>query len=380
MVELSVVNQRQWEILPFTDFPEHDSIWSMVRGADGHIYIGLCREYSGGGVAQLFRYNVRAKRLEHCLDMAAVCGEPGDGTHAPQGKIHFSLCAASDGRLYGTTHCTTPPLHHKVWNPYGMWNDPVYSYPGGHLFRYDPATGEAVDFGIPFPNEGIPFMVFDEARGRFYGVTYPRAHFFRMDLTARGLVDYGRISSWYPIGLCLTPEGNVFTSDTNSQLIKYDVAQDRVLFSRQTPHANPWNKSKRFSWISNLNLADDGLIYGTHYHNPHLFRFDPKEDLPRIEDLGDGVLGDGYRMLRCLVPDGRGHIYYIAYPVSENWEVGTRLWMRYDIERGRAECLGALRVGRCSPSSWIGVTDAEGNIYIKGSGQPMTLAIYHPNR
>ncbi len=371
------LNPKQWELVSFTKHPTHDSIWSMTRGADGHIYVGLCEEFTGGGVAQLYRYNVERHKLEHCADLSRVCGEPADSGHATQGKIHFALCAASDGTIYGATHCTTPPMHHRVWSAYGMWDDPLFCFPGGHIFRYDPATGRTTDFGVIFPHEGIPFMVLDEARERLYGITFPKAHFFRVNLAGRDRVDYGRVSSWYPIGLSFDAEMNVFFSDTNSQLIKYDVRADRVLFLRQTPYSQPWNASKRFSWISNMGLADDGLMYCTHYCNDHLLRFDPKAATPKFEDLGPGAPERPSRLLRTLIPDGRGRVYYSAGP-RVGLDDRAALFVRYDIATGRKEVLGEMRVGDRALSSWIGVLDLKGNIYIKGSGRPMTLAIFHP--
>lgn len=371
------LSTKQWELVPFAKHPTHDSIWSMVRGADGHIYIGLCEEFTGGGVAQLYRYNVERRKLEHLADLARVCGEPADNGHAPQGKIHFSLCAASDGSIYGATHCTTPPMGHRVWNAYGTWGDPLLSFTGGHLFRFDPATGKTVDFGIIFPHEGIPFMVLDETRDRLYGITFPKAHFFRVNTAGRDLVDYGRISSWYPIGLSFDSDMNVFFSDTNSQLIKYDVRRDKVLFLRRTPYAEPWNRSKRFSWVSNMNQAEDGMIYCTPYCNDHLSRFDPRRESPEFEDLGPGVPERPSCLLRCLVPDGRGRVYYSA-GARVGLDDRPNLFARYEIATGRKEVLGEMRVGRTKLSSWIGVVDLQGNIYIKASGRPMKLAIFHP--
>ena len=368
-MDMPLIDSKEWELVPFAKHPGHDSMWSLLSGTDGHIYIGLCQEHTGGGVAQLYRFNVGTRGLEHLADMAEVSGESADGTHAPQGKIHFSLCQTTDGRLFGATHCTTPPVGHTVWNPYGMWDDPVLGYPGGHIFRHDPRTGETLDFGIIFPNEGIPYLVLDESRNRLYGITYPKAHFFRVDLTGRNLVDYGRISSWYPIGMAFDRRGNLFTSDTNSRLIKYDVGQDRLVFFRSTPYANPWNRSNRFSWLCNLTLVEDGLIYGTHYSNDHLFRFDPAVEEPRFEDLGPGLPGVSRRLVRCLVPDGRGHVYYI---------VDTSVFVRYTIGTGTKENLGRLEIDGRSFCSWLGVTDHAGSIYMKGPLAPISLAVFKP--
>ena len=374
------VDQKKWELVPFSDHPQHDSMWAMVCGTDGHIYVGLCCEHTGGGIAQLYRYNVKKRKLEHCADMAQVTGEPAAGGHAAQGKIHFSLCPTSDGLLYGTTHATTPPLDDKVWSPYGTWGDPVKSYPGGHLFRYDPRTGETLDFGILYPHDGLPFLLLDEKRKRFYGITYPKAHFFSANMAGRDVTDYGRVSSWYPIGMTFDAKGNLFFGDTNAGLIKYDVQQDKLIFFQSRPYANPWNASRRFSWLCNLTLVEDGKIYGTNYCNDHFFRFDPNEAAPQIEDLGPGLAGPASGIVRGLVPDGKGHIYYVFF--REGWSSNGEgcIFIRYTIRTGKKEALGGLRVNGIAFGSWLAVKDLDGNIYMKGGGKPLTLAIYRPNK
>lgn len=374
-------SQKEWEFAPFSGHPQHDTIWAMVCGTDGHIYVGLCCEYTGGGIAQLYRYNVKKRKLEHCADMGRVTGEPATNGHAAQGKIHFSLCPTSDGLLYGTTHATTPPLGDAVWCPYGMWDDPVKSYPGGHMFRYNPRTGEALDFGILYPHEGLPFLLLDEKRQRFYGITYPKAHFFSVNMTGRDLVDYGRVSSWYPIGMTLDTKGNLFLGDTNARLIKYDVRQGKLVFLHSRSYANPWNRSRRFSWLCNLTLVEeDGKIYGTNYCNDHFFRFDPGENKPQFEDLGPGLDGRPARMIRGLVPDGKGHIYYTTVREGCAPEGEECIFTRYTIRTGRKEALSVLKVNGISFRSWLAVRDFNGNIYMKGGGKPLTLAIYRPTR
>ena len=378
-MQFKPVNPKQWEIVDFKGHPGHDSIWALALGADGHVYIGLGQEFTGGGVAQLYRYNVDRRRLEHCADMADVTGDRAENGHPTQGKIHFALCPARDNSIYGATHCTTPPANHNLWNPYGMWDDPLYSFQGGHLFRFDPSSGKCADFGVIFPNEGLPFLMLDDQRKRLYGVTYPKAHFFRMNTAGRGLVDYGRVSSWYPLALCFDREMNIFFSDTNSQLIKYDVQQDRLMFLRRTPYSEPWNRSKRFSWISNLALAGDGMIYGTHYCNDRLFRFDPALETPEFEDLGPGVPDRPSTLLRCLVPDNHNRIYYIAGPRAGSGDL-QRLFVRYHIATGRKEVLGVMECSGRMLASWIGVVDRKGNIYMKGSNNPISLAIFRPGK
>ena len=377
---IKLVNPAEWEMVPFLEHPGHDSIWALTRGQDGHIYIGLAQEFVSGGIAHLYRYNVDKRRLEHCLDMSEVTGEPYDSGHATQCKIHFALCPDSKGRIFGATHCTAPPLGHPAWNAVGAWGDPTLNFPGSHLFQYDTATGKAIDFGVLWPNQGAPYLLLNEELGRLYGVTFPKAHFFSTDLQGRDLRDYGRVSSWYPIGMCLDGRKNIWFSDSNGQLVQFDLKKDRLIFTRQYPYAHPWNRSRRYSWLSNMNMADDGMIYCTPYCNDHLSRFDPEAKRPRFEDLGPGVPGIKAKLLRCLVPDGKGHVYYSAAPDPAVMSPAHHVFMKYHIASGEKEVIGRQVIHNVPATSWIGVTDNDGNIYIKGSGQPMHLAIYRPNK
>ncbi len=376
-MSIEPVDPRQWQVLPFHEHPLHDTIWAITLGHDGQVYIGLCLEGRGGQVAQLYMYDTRQERLRWLADMGDVTGEPPDSGHATQGKIHFSLCHARDGSVYGATHCTTPPVGHRIWSPLSMWDDPVMSFPGAHIFRYDTHTAKTVDFGVITPNDGIPYLMLDEEREYLYGITYPRAHFFRTDLRGRNFRDYGRVSSWYPLSMIFDEAGNLFTSDTNSRLIKYDVARDELIFFNARPYAEPWNTDARFSWITDMCMGPDGRIYGLTYSNDHLFRFDPKQESPEIEDLGPGLPEAPGGMLRCIVPDRKGNLYYLAQPGSGDRR-GTIL-VRYDIARSTREPVGTLVIDGEHYFTWRGVCGLDGTLYLATIGRvPCCLLIYKP--
>lgn len=377
MAKLKPLDPRHWEAVVFDQHPAHDTIWSLTLGHDGHVYVGLCLEGTGGGVAQVYQYDTRQRCLRHLADIGQVTGEPPDSGHATQGKIHFSLCHATDGKLYGATHCTTPPLGESLWSPLSMWDDPVRSFPGAHIFRYDTLTGEAVDFGVITPHDGIPYLMLDEARERLYGLTYPRSHFFRTDLQGRDFKDYGRLSSWYPISMIFDDAGNLYTSDTNSQIIKYDVAEDRLVFLGTRPYAHPWNTDSRYSWVTDMARGADGWIYGLTYSNDHLFRFDPREARPVVEDLGPGLPDARTGMLRCMVPDREGHLYYLAQAALEQYH-GTVL-VRYDVASGQREAVSRLELQGQPYFTWRGVCGADGTLYLATiHRKPSCLLIYRP--
>jgi len=78
-----------------------DSIWDCAAGPDGKIYIGMCSEHSGGS-AHLTVFDPATETFEDIFDAQALTKSPMD--RMPQGKIHFTLNAHPDGRLFGATH------------------------------------------------------------------------------------------------------------------------------------------------------------------------------------------------------------------------------------------------------------------------------------
>ena len=82
-----------------------------------------------------------------------------------------------------------------------LWKDvkaPYAGYPGGHVYVYDPKTGDKKvylpedqtplqDLGIPVANNGIYAMRFNAGKTRLYGITYPDAHCFVYDLENKKL-------------------------------------------------------------------------------------------------------------------------------------------------------------------------------------------------
>lgn len=371
---LPKLDPAQTEDVVFVDHPEHDTIWTIIRGADGDVYVGLCLEGKGGGVAQLYRYEVGGRRLVHLADMGEVTGEPPDSGHATQGKIHFSLCQATDGKVYGATHCTTPPLGDKLWSPLAMWDDPVKGFPGAHVFRYDTKTGEAVDFGVITPNDGIPYLRLDEAGGRLYGVTYPRAHLWSVNLVGRDFRDYGRISSMYPISMVWDEAGRLWTSDFHARLIRFDPAEQRVVHTGAAAPLDPWNKTGRCYPITDMCQGPEGLIYGVNYANDHLFRFDPREERPSVEDLGPGLPEARGFGLRSLILHPSGKVYFTVYKRAE--EAASVLgW--YEPATGERGLVGEMVLGEKAFVVWRGVCDAQGNLYFGPiHRKPMSVVVW----
>ena len=365
------------EAVAFSDFPNHETIWAIAAGPGPLIQVAVCCENTGGGTVQLYSYDTRSRTMHRVLDAALAIGEdPADG-HASHGKVHFSLCPASDGWVYAATHCTTPPLGDDIWDARKMWNHPRKSFSGGHVFRYRPDTGECEDFGIPFPNQGIPALVFDETMGRLAGLTFPGARLFVMDRDGTGFEDLGRVSADYPLCLALDGQGCAWTSDTYGYVIRVDLgARCFDLLPSRLPA--PRGAVGMAANMSDTVAGPDGFMYCVTYNLPNLFRFRPVPEGPvDIEDLGPFLPGSSTRVTRGLVFGPDRSLYacaYSPYDPADRPRLG-----RFDPETAQGTEIGSLDMGGVPRRYWRAALGADGRIYAGECGRrPVSLLIFDP--
>ena len=277
----------------FTKLPIHDTCWSITTGKDGHIYVGVCGEMTGGLSAFLVSYDPQADRVNYLLEVARALQEPPDNGHATHSKIHYCLVPSDDGTLYGATHCTGAPIGDFVWRPWNCWDDPQRMFTGFHIFNYDLATGGLEDFGSMSPNEGSRAMALCERHRRLVGVTYPRDHFYVFDLESNEYSDLGRIGDINPQSVFLDKNENAYTVDDLGYLVKYDQDNNRLThLDVRLPYASYRDGTNNLIYDSTPS-PDGESIYGVHWNvdirllDNRLFRYDPS-DGPEgtIHDLG----------------------------------------------------------------------------------------------
>lgn len=104
--------------------------------------------------------------------------------------------------------------------------------PGGHLVRFDPATGTREDFGISSPLEYWHSMVYDHKRQRACGHTLPGNRFVAVDLKTGQSSDHGRISRFCHHKEALAPDGKVFgayiAGSGQMRLFEYDPDKEHL--------------------------------------------------------------------------------------------------------------------------------------------------------
>jgi hypothetical protein len=370
----------------FDALPRHDTLWDMCLTPDDTAYFGVCVEFTGGMSAWLCSYRRDTDRIEYLADMAEVTGEPNDSGHATQGKIHFSLCAAADGAVYGATHCTTAPQGETVWNPFTMYADPVRCYPGGHLFRYDPRARQTADLGILIPHEGVRVMVMDAERKILHGTTYPKCHYFVYDLNKRRLTDLGRFGAIHQLALFIDRQGNGYTTDNFGRLVRCEAGSWRLrTLDAQIPHA-PFRRGENNILLTTARDPATDLWYGITYSvERRLFCFDPATG--RMRDLGMGYgMQDDPCGLELVYPGGLtvgrdGLLYYTLTETVTDPDNKRGHLIRHDPARNEAVDFGVVAPqGRVfSGHSCHGKTDSAGVMYFtQNSAKPPRFYMYLP--
>ncbi len=363
----------------------HDTVWSMIAGADNNVYIAACCEYIGGMGGFLVRYNTRRDKLEYMLDIAAAVGEPPETGRAAQCKIHYSMISDDEGILYGATHLSAPPKGETFYSPWHTWSDEKRRFRGAMLFVYDPAKEKLLFSDCIYPKEGCRALALDKKRKILYGLTYPRNHFFYYDIKERKTTDMGRIGNVNPQTIFMDKEGNAYTNDDYGKLIRFNIKKKCLEeLDVYVPHAEYQNGLHAVLYDV-VKSPDEEYIYGVPWNaDPHVFRYKlggtKQSDM---EDLGPALKAEtGYQTSYIqsthtggLVFGKDGWLYYCANQLSKKKPTGkfahicqTNL-VRMNTKTLEREDMGQLKFGKFIP--WYvsrAVRDMEGNLYFADVG------------
>lgn len=308
----------------YTEHPDSDSCWSLSTGPDGRIYASACCELTPGGFVKLVRYNEATDSLEYLLDLDQVIEDPHDSGRATQCKVHYSFVPSMrDGVLYMATHLSGAPFDRPAYQPWYEWHDEKRCFRGSALIAFDTKTDRVLWWDTLLPKEGSRCLVFDEERGKFYAVSYPRDHFVEYDLATRQRRDIGRIGSINSQVLFLDKSHRVWTTRDDGRLVRFDPAKDRIEIS---PDVLPHNTKYQTGWHSvfyDAVAAPDGesIFAITWIADPYLVRIWPNEgEWGRVENLGPVAQPRNLHQpmdtfidhAGGLVVGGDGMIYYVV--------------------------------------------------------------------
>jgi len=345
-----------------------DSIWDCAAGPDGRIYIGMCSEHSGGS-AHLFAFDPATETFEDIFDAQVLTKSPAG--KMPQGKIHFTLNASPDGKMYGATHFGylkfSPDEPNP--NPHSLddWNSMLTSYekgyPGGHIFFYDTKTKETRDLGMPIEFQGVRLMALDKTRGHLYGLGALDNYLFHYDIKAGTTVIVGKVAGYNGYGMAVDErDGTMYTSDGTGHMIAYRAGWPTI---RRLGVTIPGAGNPETSLVTVFIAAPDGTFYGVDHAVKHLFRFDPTVPPEgKIIDLGR-LLGEGrdYYVVESLAFDRRGTLFALV-PTLDEKESGQTFAVTTDTKTGEKKVWGPLACrGERMNGCYRMTTGPDGSLY-----------------
>ena len=209
---------------------EESGYFSLCEGKNGRIYVG-CAAY--GRNSYLVEFDPGTEKMRIVLDTHKLVGLPREPTgYAAQAKIHTRNFVGPSGKIYLGSKQGYPTAKEKE-------SGKIATYRGGYVLTYDPATGQAVNLGMPLPldnkrqpadakeGEGVIDVVADEARGLVYVITCEHQHWMLLDTKhpEHGYRDLGPILRDQPNTL-IDKQGRATAITQDYQVARYDPARD----------------------------------------------------------------------------------------------------------------------------------------------------------
>ncbi|MCX5642244.1 MAG: hypothetical protein NTY10_03280 [Candidatus Omnitrophica bacterium] len=275
-----------------TSVPGANEIVSLTAGKNGLIYGG----YTGNKNHLFFEYNPGRKTTRDLGEKIVSANQLyfKNGEIMTQ-KIHHALSTLPDGRIVGGTgqnfSCGT--CHRKV-------NEDE----GGHVFVYDPESGQAKDLGIPVPHMWIICTTASPDGEVIYGMTYLHNDFFAVSVKTGELIFADQVhgaiwgDSACSHSLICDNDGVVYGSCSDGYIFTYDPKNKKL---RESDVKLPGENTCR---VDSFALGDDGLIYGGTWETGVLFSLEPKTlklkelcrpnngpRLPALLKIGDSIYG-----------------------------------------------------------------------------------------
>jgi len=280
---------------------QESGYFSIIEGHNGRLYIGAAK-YGVDGY--LLEFDPKAEAFHMVMDVQKVIGTDAKG-FAAQAKIHTRNNVGSSGKVYVGSKQGYPEKGEKRDD-----------YPGGYVLAYDPKTGNAEDFGLAFPHQGVISVMPDEERGVAYVSTcsddrpIDHTHFMILDLAKKSYRDLGDLEHPYAF-IVLDNRGRAYHPIRGDQMARYDPATDKLEKLTPTLDDKPLPEAlTKDGAILNWDATPDRkTLYAVEMSTSALFSFDLTAGGDKVPGrrLGDLLLGAKATDCRamCVGPDGR---------------------------------------------------------------------------
>ncbi len=376
---------------------DNSRITALMSHSNGFIYGAT----SGKTQSYLFFYN-------RFINKVRPLGKIGDET-----GVYHCLMEGKNGEIYiGTGLNMLAPVKFTQDFPVAyegiekqMWEDiktHYGSYPGGHIYKYDPATGDVhrytnedsaplEDLGIPVANNTIYAMTFSHDSTKIYGLSYPDAVFFIFDLGTGTVINLGDIMTHKVYGgperqwrsvprdlYCDPVSGYVYTSGDNGFLLKYTPGSDQLELTYMRLPGEYWEGLKSWDYpiIEQFISDTSGNVYAS-THDGYLVRLDFRRE--KVIVLGKPRV---MRRMRAMDVGRNNKIYMITgeferscklHSYDLSGEEGFRELGPFAVDRSpyyakRAYQFDALAVGP-DGTVFCGESDRDGKLFFYIPGE-----------
>lgn len=374
-----------------TEIPADDSrISALITGANGYIYGA-----TSGKQAYLFLYDNLINKVRPLGKIPNTQG------------IHHTMVEDSKGNIYigtGLNLLDEIPLtrdfpggHRAIETQ--LWKDiKAYheGFEGGKILKFNagkysekvylPEDNANVDIvGTVQKNNSIYALTIDKARDIIYGITYPEASFFSLNLKDNKLTDYGTMfdtlvysgpeRSWRSVSrslLCLK-NGNVLTAAKDGLIAIFDPAIGKFNYTTMRIPGEYWESWNYigFPVIEQLIEDKNDIIWGT-TSDGFLFTINLKTQT--TTDLGKACIS---RRVRAMSLGLDNNLYFITGQLDEPCKLfsynidknsGYKYWSYLAVDHSpyyakRAYQFEAMTTG-LDGSIFIGESDRRGKLFI----------------
>jgi len=201
--------------------PDHNAVWDMAVSPEGRVFFAACGESYLSLYARLYEYDHKQKKLIRHFGLEdRIHTNP---TALRTSKFHTALSFIGDGKIFATTHTTSPAPTHPTWMPYEYSGHPYEEYPGSMLMEYNYLTGESKGLGIISPHDTTYGGIYDPKNGDYFCITFMRGIGYVYNVHTGEVRNLGQVSDTRTSRMYLCSDGHIYGTTFSGAMFRYNT-------------------------------------------------------------------------------------------------------------------------------------------------------------
>ena len=201
--------------------PDHNAVWDMAVSPEGRVFFAACGESYLSLYARLYEYDHKQKKLIRHFGLEdRILTNP---TALRTSKFHTALSFIGDGKIFATTHTTSPAPTHPTWMPYEYSGHPYEEYPGSMLMEYNYLTGESKGLGIISPHDTTYGGAYDPKNGDYFCITFMRGIGYVYNVHTGAVRCLGQVSDTRTSRMYLCSDGHIYGTTFSGAMFRYNT-------------------------------------------------------------------------------------------------------------------------------------------------------------